>query len=122
VSIITLPEGWRVWDVHCFRSRRGVGEGVKRVCGGRKSGGAGVEDEGGVGESDPSVGEVWTRVLYSMILKMLDGFLEDVITVDTPAAVAISAAISFVSIPPVPRLEPRVAVLTTEAHVRVEVR
>jgi hypothetical protein len=32
--------------------------------------------------------------------------------VDTPAAVAISAAMSFVSIPPVPRSEPRDAVLT----------
>jgi hypothetical protein len=32
--------------------------------------------------------------------------------VDTPAAVAISAAMIFVSIPPVPRFEPRVAVLT----------
>jgi len=33
--------------------------------------------------------------------------------VDTPAAVAISAAMSFVSILPVPKFEPRVAVLTT---------
>lgn len=74
-----------------------------------------IEDEDG--DSDPGAGEVWTRVLYSMILNMLEGFLEDVITVDTPAAVAISAAISFVSIPPVPRLEPRVAVLTAKAHV-----
>jgi len=32
----------------------------------------------------------------------------------TPASVAISAAISFVSIPPVPRLDPSVAVLTVE--------
>ncbi len=32
--------------------------------------------------------------------------------VETPAAVAISAAISFVSIPPVPKLEPNVVVLT----------
>jgi hypothetical protein len=35
-----------------------------------------------------------------------------VIMVVTPAAVAISAAMSLVSIPPVPRLEPRVVVLT----------
>ena len=41
------------------------------------------------------------------------GSLLDVITVATPAAVAISAAMSFVSIPPVPRLEPKVVVLTT---------
>ena len=33
-------------------------------------------------------------------------------TVVTPAAVAISAAISFVSIPPVPSFDPRVFVLT----------
>jgi phage baseplate assembly protein W len=49
---------------------------------------------------------------YSRIEKRDAGVrLEDMI-VDTPAAVAISAAISFVSIPPVPKFEPRVAVLT----------
>lgn len=47
-----------------------------------------------------------------MILKIFLGSLLEVMTVVTPAAVAISAAISFVSIPPVPRLEPRVVVLT----------
>jgi len=57
-------------------------------------------------------GADWSGALYSMILKTLKGFLLDVMTVATPAAVAISAAISFVSIPPVPRLEPSVAVLT----------
>lgn len=36
----------------------------------------------------------------------------EVMIVVTPAAVAISAAISFVSIPPVPKLEPSVVVLT----------
>jgi hypothetical protein len=36
----------------------------------------------------------------------------EVMIVDTPAAVAISAAMSLVSIPPVPRFKPRVAVLT----------
>ena len=36
----------------------------------------------------------------------------EVIIVVTPAAVAISTAISFVSNPPVSKLEPRVAVLT----------
>lgn len=43
---------------------------------------------------------------------MLVGSLEEQMTVETPAAVAISAAMSLVSIPPVPRLEPRVVVLT----------
>ena len=50
--------------------------------------------------------------LYSMILKMFFGSLLEVMTVVTPAAVAISAAISLVSMPPVPKLEPRVVVLT----------
>lgn len=43
-------------------------------------------------------------------------------TVDTPAAVAISAAMSFVSIPPVPRFEPRVAVLTMGHHMNKRVK
>lgn len=51
-------------------------------------------------------------VLYWMILRMLRGSLLEVMTVVTPAAVAISAAMSFVSIPPVPKLEPSVVVLT----------
>ena len=49
---------------------------------------------------------------YSMIRKIHDGSLLEVMIVVTPAAVAISAAISFVSIPPVPRLDPNVVVLT----------
>lgn len=49
-----------------------------------------------------------------MILKMLWGSLLEVMIVVTPAAVAISAAISFVSIPPVPKLEPSVVVLTVD--------
>jgi len=49
---------------------------------------------------------------YSRIAKRDAGVRLEVMMVDTPAAVAISAAISFVSIPPVPKLEPRVAVLT----------
>ena len=49
---------------------------------------------------------------YSMILKMFVGSLLEVMMVVTPAAVAISAAMSFVSIPPVPKLDPRVVVLT----------
>ena len=41
------------------------------------------------------------------------------ITVVTPAAVAISAAMSFVSIPPVPSFEPSVLVLTLGASVDI---
>jgi len=55
---------------------------------------------------------LFSALLYWMIFKILLGSLLEVITVVTPAAVAISAAMSFVSIPPVPRLDPRVAVLT----------
>ena len=47
-----------------------------------------------------------------MISEMTLGFLLLLIIVVTPVSVAISAAMSFVSIPPVPRLEPRVLVLT----------
>ena len=47
-----------------------------------------------------------------MISTIVEGCLLDVITVVTPAPVVISAAMSFVSIPPVPRLEPSVDVLT----------
>lgn len=50
-----------------------------------------------------------------MMLNMFSGCLLDDIIVVTPAAVAISAAMSLVSIPPVPRLEPNVVVLT-ECH------
>lgn len=64
------------------------------------------EDEGG--EVDGR------RESYSMILKTFSGCFDDVTIVSTPAAVAISAAMSLVSIPPVPSLEPRVAVLTAE--------
>ncbi len=49
-----------------------------------------------------------------MILKIFLGSLLDVMIVVTPAAVAISAAISLVSIPPVPRLDPSVVVLTAK--------
>lgn len=47
-----------------------------------------------------------------MISIIMEGCLLDVMIVVTPAPVAISAAMSFVSIPPVPRLEPSVDVLT----------
>ena len=55
-------------------------------------------------------------VLYSIILKTFSGVFDEVTTVATPAAVAISAAISLVSIPPVPSLDPRVAVLTSGGY------
>lgn len=42
----------------------------------------------------------------------MEGSFEEVMIVDTPAAVAISEAMSLVSIPPVPREEPSVSVLT----------
>jgi hypothetical protein len=47
-----------------------------------------------------------------MIFDTFGGCLLDVMIVVTPAPVAISAAMIFVSMPPVPRLEPRVVVLT----------
>ena len=47
-----------------------------------------------------------------MISSITEGCLLDATIVVTPAPVAISAAISFVSIPPVPRLDPSVDVLT----------
>lgn len=52
-----------------------------------------------------------------MMSMIVDGILLDVMTVVTPAPVAISAAMSFVSIPPVPRLDPSVEVLTMSRHV-----
>lgn len=51
-----------------------------------------------------------------MIEKMVEGSFEEVMIVDTPAAVAISEAMSLVSIPPVPRDEPSVSVLTTNEN------
>ena len=79
----------------------GVREGLKRVCLGRMM----------VEGSTPGMETVaW----YSMIDKMFSGFLDEAMMVFTPASVAIPAAISFVSIPPVPRLDPSVAVLTVE--------
>ncbi len=47
-----------------------------------------------------------------MMPKIFSGCLLDVMMVVTPAPVAISAAMIFVSMPPVPRLDPRVVVLT----------
>lgn len=48
-----------------------------------------------------------------MMSIIVDGILLEVMIVVTPAPVAISAAMSFVSMPPVPRLDPSVDVLTT---------
>lgn len=70
------------------------------------------------GLNSPNVNSMGVEVpdlralLYSIILKMLLGSLLDVMIVLTPAAVAISAAMSLVSIPPVPKCEPSVVVLT----------
>ena len=50
-----------------------------------------------------------------MIPNIFSGCLLDVMMVVTPVSVAISAAMSFVSMPPVPRLEPSVLVLTGNA-------
>ena len=83
--------------------------------------GIGLErpDCGWAGVDDPERRALW----YSMMLKMLLGSLLDVMIVVTPAAVAMSAAMSFVSIPPVPRLEPSVDVLTgCESRVSVGLR
>jgi hypothetical protein len=66
------------------------------------------DEDSPVGRSCIDFSQVW----YSIISKICSGLLLDVITVATPAAVAISAAINLVSIPPVPRLDPSVDVLT----------
>ena len=118
---MTIPAGLRVWPVHDLRSRRGVGEGLNSVWGGRAMGNSGA----GVGVLSACAGlerpEADFRgvdvpdlraLLYSIMRKILFGSLLDVMMVVTPAAVAISAAMSFVSIPPVPKFEPRVVVLT----------
>lgn len=122
-----------------MRSRSGVEDGVKSVCGGRAGRdncGSDVtkfsisEDAwadvvlgvfGRTGVDTPDAEGVLTAeleyVTYSMMLNILDGVLLDVMIVVTPAPVAISAAINFVSIPPVPSLEPSVAVLTLIQYV-----
>lgn len=50
-----------------------------------------------------------------MIPKIFSGCLLELIIVVTPVSVAIPAAMSFVSIPPVPKLDPKVVVLTDRA-------
>ena len=102
--MMIVPAGKRVWEVHDFISLIGFGEGLNRVCLGR------VMVEG----STPGMEIVeW----YSIMDWMFSGFLEEAMMVFTPASVAISAAISFVSIPPVPRLDPSVAVLTVGCRI-----
>ena len=90
------PEGARVLESEDKKAGIGDGIGLERPEG--RSSGVAVPD--------------FKAVLYSMILRIFRGSLLEVITVVTPAPVAISAAMSFVSIPPVPKLEPRVVVLT----------
>jgi len=137
-SIMTLPAGARVKAVQDLASRMGVSDALNRVCGGRTIAGVvpplgssireesarrtivSVEVIGAEANADDGVEmcddvtevDDKSRESYSMILKIFSGCFEEVTIVSTPAAVAISAAMSFVSIPPVPSLEPNVAVLT----------
>lgn len=141
LSMRIEPEGVRVWNVHCFRECNGVGEGRKRVCVGRV-GRVGVELELGVevgemafvfdavvdgsvvateeateeateGTDAEAIGPEWIEdTVQSTISNTFFGDWLLAIIVRTPAAVAISAAMSFVSIPPVPSDEPRVEVDT----------
>jgi hypothetical protein len=112
-----------VWLVHDLRSRIGSGDAVNIVCGGRTSVGVSRSDTDGcsVGlvrpEDNPDCGVPGADFCewYSMMENIFSGFLLEQIMVETPAPVAISAAMSFVSIPPVPRLDPRVVVLTVTA-------
>jgi hypothetical protein len=109
--------------VQDFKSRIGADDGVKRVCGGRIND---AEEDGVIElnvvswsglvlpENDGVEGVDLRELLYSMISNMFSGCLLVVMIVVTPAPVAISAAMSFVSIPPVPRLDPNVVVLTVE--------
>lgn len=84
----------------CFFGVVGSGRGLDRPERGSR-GVDGVEDE-----------EDLLPLLYSIISNIRSGCALDEMTVVTPAAVAISAAMSFVSIPPVPSFEPSVFVLT----------
>lgn len=112
--------------VQDLRSRIGTREAVNRVCGGRIMGpgdelrlgfvlsGLGVglirPEDVSRGVAGGVFGMTW--LWYWITPNIFSGFLLDNMTVVTPAAVAISAAMSFVSIPPVPRLDPSVVVLT----------
>jgi hypothetical protein len=128
--MITLPDGNRVWLVHDLRSRIGTREAVNTVCGGRTTTGDGLRlssalsvlevglalpDKGSRGVEWPDEDFVEFWLWYWIMPKIFSGCLLDDTIVVTPAAVAISAAMSFVSMPPVPRLEPNVVVLT-ECH------
>lgn len=109
-----------MWLVHDLASLRGAVDGSKTVCGG-------LTNVGGESRGLPTglvlPGEVdFNELWYSMMPNMLPGCLLEVMIVVTPVSVAISAAMSLVSIPPVPRLEPKVLVLTdgaSELHVDV---
>ena len=98
--MMTAPAGVNVCRVHALRSRSGVADGVNKVCSGL------------VIVFVPLEPELEVAPWYSRIANKDAGLRLEVMIVETPAAVAISAAMSFVSIPPVPRFEPRVAVLT----------
>jgi len=120
-SMMTLPDGKSVWLVHDFRSRMGTGVGVNNVC---LRIGTGEELRLGFKESGPglleAVGKALCELLCSMMLHMFSGCLLVVMTVVTPAPVAISAAMSLVSIPPVPRLEPSVVVQTSSRMAAID--
>lgn len=143
-SMSTLPAGLRVWAVQDLRSVNGAVDGLNKVWGGLTGVFVPVAEgvarlvicrtvsedsegpiEGGVIGVDALVdapsGDLagprgWARRLYWMTSNMFSGRLLDMMITDTPAPVAISAAMSLVSMPPVPRLEPSVAVLTVGAR------
>jgi len=54
--------------------------------------------------------------MCSIMLNIFAGLLDLHMIVDTPPADAISAAMSFVSMPPVPSFDPSVAVLTSPQY------
>ena len=75
----------------------------------------GVDTAVGTGANDAAT---LFAVICSMILSTFSGLLDLHMIVETPPAHAISAAMSFVSIPPVPRLDPRVSVLASCQYYR----
>ncbi len=110
-----------------LREERGFGLGRKIVCGGASNGGypmssfsSDARDEtDDASESifgvDPLCcceAEEAEGMPFATTLIMFSGCSPLMITVATPAAVASSAAMSLVCIPPVPKLDPIVATLT----------
>ena len=71
-------------------------------------------DKGSRGVDGIESDEERIELLYSTISNIRSGCALEEMTVATPAAVAISAAMSFVSIPPVPNFDPSVLVLTMQ--------